>query len=398
MRGLVLEGGGARGAYQIGACKALKELGVEIHGVVGTSIGALNGAMIAQNELDKAYELWYNMSPSKVFDIDEEKLENIIKYNFSTEIFKYMRDRAKTIFKNRGLDITLIKKIIHDNINETKLRSSKVNFGLVTVSLSEMKYLELFIDDIPDGKIQDYLLASAYLPVFKREKLDGKHFLDGAFYDNLPAKLLINKKYKNLLIIRLNSIGRIRKFDGDNLNITYIEPKEHLGNILNFKTNRIRKNLDLGYYDTLRVLNNLKGKRYYLDFNKKEDYYIKYLMDLTEETLIDICNILGIKEKPSKRLLFEVIIPRLVELLDLDKDSNYEDIIISLFETLANTYKIKKFKIYNFDDFNKEIINMKKNNKIKDNKNIPKFIRNNEILSIAIKENIVREVAYKIIK
>ena len=44
--GLVLEGGGAKGAYQIGAWKALKEAGVKIKGVSGTSVGALNGALI----------------------------------------------------------------------------------------------------------------------------------------------------------------------------------------------------------------------------------------------------------------------------------------------------------------------------------------------------------------
>ena len=44
--GIVLEGGGARGAYQIGAWKALKEAGVKIKGIAGTSVGALNGALM----------------------------------------------------------------------------------------------------------------------------------------------------------------------------------------------------------------------------------------------------------------------------------------------------------------------------------------------------------------
>ena len=48
--GLVLEGGGAKGAYQIGAWKALKEAGIRIKGIAGTSVGALNGALIAMDE------------------------------------------------------------------------------------------------------------------------------------------------------------------------------------------------------------------------------------------------------------------------------------------------------------------------------------------------------------
>ena len=48
MIGLVLEGGGARGSYHIGAYRAIMEEGIEINGITGTSIGALNGAMIVR--------------------------------------------------------------------------------------------------------------------------------------------------------------------------------------------------------------------------------------------------------------------------------------------------------------------------------------------------------------
>ena len=73
---LVLEGGGAKGAYQIGAWKALKEAGVKINAVAGTSVGALNGALICMDDVDKALNLWENISYSKVMD---EKLERIQK-------------------------------------------------------------------------------------------------------------------------------------------------------------------------------------------------------------------------------------------------------------------------------------------------------------------------------
>ena len=51
--GLVLEGGGAKGAYQIGAWKALKEAGVKINAVAGTSVGALNGALICAADVEQ---------------------------------------------------------------------------------------------------------------------------------------------------------------------------------------------------------------------------------------------------------------------------------------------------------------------------------------------------------
>ena len=70
--GLVLEGGGAKGAYQIGAWRALKEAGVKIKGVSGTSVGALNGALICMDDLEKAEKLWANISYSQVMDVDDE--------------------------------------------------------------------------------------------------------------------------------------------------------------------------------------------------------------------------------------------------------------------------------------------------------------------------------------
>lgn len=51
--GLVFDGGGARGAYQIGAWKALEEAGVKIQAVAGTSVGALNGALVCMGDLGK---------------------------------------------------------------------------------------------------------------------------------------------------------------------------------------------------------------------------------------------------------------------------------------------------------------------------------------------------------
>jgi NTE family protein len=71
MRGLVLEGGGARGAYQIGVVKALFEHGLDFDGYVGTSIGSINAAMLAQGDFDKALELWKSISMEQIFYEDE---------------------------------------------------------------------------------------------------------------------------------------------------------------------------------------------------------------------------------------------------------------------------------------------------------------------------------------
>ena len=68
--GLVLSGGGAKGAYQIGAYRALRKLGKNPEIITGTSVGAINGLLIVQGDLYKAVKLWKNMSFSKIYDED----------------------------------------------------------------------------------------------------------------------------------------------------------------------------------------------------------------------------------------------------------------------------------------------------------------------------------------
>ena len=58
MYGLVLEGGGAKGAYHVGAYKAIRELNIEIGGIAGTSIGAINGAMMVQGDYELLEKVW----------------------------------------------------------------------------------------------------------------------------------------------------------------------------------------------------------------------------------------------------------------------------------------------------------------------------------------------------
>ena len=68
--GLVLEGGGARGAYQAGALKALFEAGYTFDGVAGTSVGALNGVMVAQNRFEDSIKIWKEIDFANVLNIN----------------------------------------------------------------------------------------------------------------------------------------------------------------------------------------------------------------------------------------------------------------------------------------------------------------------------------------
>ena len=87
---------------------------------------------------------------------------------------------GETLLKKLDND-TNVRQILVENINEKKLKKSKCGYGLVTFSLSERRGLELYKEEIPEGKLHDYILASSRLPGFKQEELDGKYYLDGRF-------------------------------------------------------------------------------------------------------------------------------------------------------------------------------------------------------------------------
>ncbi len=396
MFGLVLEGGGAKGSYQIGACKALLEMGLDIGAVAGTSIGALNGAMIVQGELEKAYELWHNISPAQVFDIEESRLEELRNLEISHDGLFYFMNKAKEIAQSRGLDITFIKKLLHEIINEKKLRDSKMLFGFVTISLSEMKPLELFLENVPQNKVAEYLLASANLPTFKQEKIDGKLFMDGGFYDNLPLNMLINKGVKDIIAVRTKAIGRTRKFSNNNVKIKYIATNENLGGILDFNNLQARKNLKLGYFDALRGFKDYKGKLFYIEPTEDEELFLNFLLAPGEKTILKVGETLGMIGIPYRRLLLEYVIPKLTLLLDLEKNSSYEDLVIGILEVLAVNINVERFKVYSFKEFLLEIKKGYSNKKPPKRNdfinNLPSFVRQSDVLSRAVKDRVAEEV------
>ena len=179
--GLALEGGGARGAYEVGAIKLLLERGYKFSFCTGTSIGSINAALLAQGDFDKLLNLWENISYSMLFDVEEDKLTSALNKEINTNVIKYMSGFLSNTIKEKGVDTTKIRQILVENIDEKKLKKSKCGYGLVTFSLSERRGLELYKEEIPEGKLHDYILASSRLPGFKQEELDGKYYLDGRF-------------------------------------------------------------------------------------------------------------------------------------------------------------------------------------------------------------------------
>ena len=344
MLGLALEGGGAKGAYHMGAVKAFFEEGYQFDGITGTSIGAINGAIIAQGDFETGYRLWENMDTALLFDIEEMQKEKILNRQFDKEALAYLVAQIKAIIENKGIDTGKIRAILDELIDEEKLRRSKIDFGIVTVSMPDFEPVELYKEDIPQGKIVDYIMASANVPIFKIEPIDGKFYIDGAFYDNCPVNLLVRKGYKDIIAVRTLGLGKNRKLEDETVKLRTLVPSESLGTILNFDNTLIQTNLKMGYYDALRQIKGLIGKRYYLEPLRSELFF-KCLWNLSDETVDKIRRLMVLPKMESKRLLFEKILPHLFSLLNLPATASYEDILIGVLEHAATSRGIDRFEI-----------------------------------------------------
>lgn len=346
-RGFALEGGGARGSYHMGVCQAYIEAGYEFHGVVGTSIGAINAAMLASGEFDTALKLWKEISIEHLFDqefLDVLKLDNNFPGNITTALKKLIFDR--------GIDHSKIKAFLASYIDEIKVRASGIDFGLVTFSLSERKSYEVFLNDIPHGKLIDYILASAKLPLFTPHHVDDNRFIDGGIINSCPINMLINQGYDEIVAVRTKGFGLFRRYN-KNANVILIETDEDLGHFLAFDPKNAKRNIKRGYCDGLKTLKGLAGVHYYLDHFDATPMTEKLFL-LSSESLNTI-SFLKNSLASKKRALFEKVIPELADYLGLDKNFTYETFIVAIFEFVALRKKIERFNVYQFEEFCKLI-------------------------------------------
>ncbi|MCL2628789.1 MAG: patatin-like phospholipase family protein, partial [Oscillospiraceae bacterium] len=212
--------------------------------------------MLAQGDFDKALELWSSISMEQVFYEEELpilKLADVKKFNINLKsTLKECGEAIKRVVRNKGFHTEKMKGFLEKYIDEDKVRSSDKDFGLVAISLSEQKAYELMLDDIPEGQLIDYIMASSSVPGFHLETIDGNIFVDGGIYNNCPSNLLIKKGYFDILAIRLARLHSLLWTDDPK--IKYIVPSEKLGNILMFTTDNCASKLELGYSDGLRYI------------------------------------------------------------------------------------------------------------------------------------------------
>jgi len=295
-----------------------------------------------------------------LFDVDENILHDMLYLKFDLTKFDFakigpMRAALHTFFEKKGLDTTKIRSLLSDVFDEEKLRNSPIEFGMVTLKMPDLQPIELFKEDIPEGMLVEYLMASANMPVFKLEPISGEIYIDGGFYNNLPVNMLYRKGFRDLLVIRTHAIGVVRKFRRADLRVTELSPSEDLGNILDFSHERIMRSILVGRCDALRMINDLMGQQYYIQNPPQEEEFFSLFAAFDKKEIAVIADLMNHHEGDPKRLLFEKILPAAARELGLSPLIGYREIALAILERRAKESNIDRLQIFDFPEFIKAV-------------------------------------------
>ena len=251
--GMVWSGGGARGSYQMGMWKAMRELGIDkqVTVLTGTSIGAINGLAFVQGAYDLSLKIWKNMDYDQVFDSMPKKA--------NTSTAKVLFSLAKDFVRKRGISVDISRNRVKNIIDEQAVRNAKIDFGLVVYNWTKRQGEKLFVDEIPKGLLADYVNASGNLPFFEKLEINGDKYVDGGLSEVVPLSLCFRRadKFDKLIVANINSFSyrplhNRKSVAGKELHL--FSPISDLGSPIDFSPEAIQYGMQLGYQETMEAL------------------------------------------------------------------------------------------------------------------------------------------------
>lgn len=294
--GLVLSGGGAKGAYQAGILNYMAEQDIQPALVSGASIGALNAAVVsAQKDIKKASttvnEIWQELSRVHPIEIKKGTLlistvavllsfSNILSRSVAGKIIDKSIDKMGLVKdeplnnfleKNASIELLKVGLPLYVSLYESE-GSSKDILKYISQSLfnslskdSEFKHIQSLNSDI----MHEAIMASATLPyIFKAQKIEGKKYRDGgmggAYNDqgNTPAQPLVEAGCTHLIISLLDDGSMFDRHNSIYKEVSIIEvrPKEFIStsalDMLAFSPEKIQLWMVQGYEDAKRCIGN----------------------------------------------------------------------------------------------------------------------------------------------
>lgn len=350
---LVLGGGGAKGSYQMGVWRAVREAGLSFDMIIGTSIGAINGALMVQDDYERASEIWESIEYQNI--LPQERENDIKTINNALGLIRFAINDA---LPKGSVDCAGLEALIKKYVDEDKIRASKTDYGLVTVEVSSLRPLELTKSIIPKGKLASYIMASsACFPVFSPYEIDGAYYLDGGYYDNVPVNFAISRGAKDIIAVDLDGIGLLHEpLRGETARVRRVHSRWDLGAVFDFDRSLFKRNQILGYHDTMKALEMLEGFAY--TFNKGECLKNAKALTTGQQEFLDI--IFELSTKPISRA--KSLIDRKDEAMKLLRQSEVCEnallVLCHVAEAAGALFALPCEPLYDFKEFNENLLQL----------------------------------------
>lgn len=275
--GLVLAGGGGKGAYELGVWKALDELKLTKYITVfsGTSIGAFNSVLFAMNDMKKADELWEEVTMDKLVPISKSEL---IKRGIGLYIGGKNLQLAKK-FLNYKLEHGAIAndgaiEVVEKYLDFNKIKeNNKICYAACT-KLSDFSAKYFKINDFDEETGKKIVLASASLPlIYDCTEVLGEKYIDGGIADNIPIQPVYGENCNIIIVVLLSKEVQVDRTLYPNSKLIVISPENldenTITGTLNLNTDAKRIRIIEGYNDTINKLEPIKELFEYI--NKEEE-------------------------------------------------------------------------------------------------------------------------------
>lgn len=285
---VVFGGGGAHGAYQIGVWKALQEAGFSVEIITGTSVGAINGILMLQGDLNQAEFLWTNLSTNQILAVPE----NLPLTDLRQQLLNDIRQMTKTAFLTRGISSMPLEELLRKSLDLKYLvQKTKPQLFTVTTKIPEMIEKVVPIQKMPPEQIPNWIVASAsFYPAMTYKKIDKDRYIDGGYKNNLPVDVAIEQGATEAFVVDVQGPGITKKVKKP---LGFVEwhcrSLWTLGTFLIFDGQRNSLNLQLGYLETKKQLHQYEGHWYTFDSTVlAEKVWKKFLRILAKEKKLDL--------------------------------------------------------------------------------------------------------------
>lgn len=276
--GLVLAGGGGKGAYELGVWKALDELKLTKYITVfsGTSIGAFNSVLFAMNDMKKADELWEEVTMDKLVPVSKSEL---IKRGIGLYIGGKNLQLAKK-FLNYKLEHGAIAndgaiEVVEKYLDFNKIKeNNKICYAACT-KLSDFSAKYFKINDFDEETGKKIVLASASLPlIYDCTEVLGEKYIDGGIADNIPIQPVYGENCNIIIVVLLSKEAQVDRTLYPNSKLIVISPENldenTITGTLNLNTDAKRIRIIEGYNDTINKLEPIKELFEYISKEEEE--------------------------------------------------------------------------------------------------------------------------------